>query len=96
MVQVKTHQPLRWVVAATILGQFLLHLVYGGEETFLYALHWVPVLIVLIAFAATTKLRRIVVGLAGLLVVLSGVNNQRQFDSMVQWLSTPHACWTAP
>ena len=64
----------RVTLALTILGQFMLHLVYG-PETFLYALDWLPLLIVAIALAAQTKLRPIVLGLALLLAVAAATHN---------------------
>lgn len=45
-----------WFVAASLGGQILLHLLYG-EETFLYALHFVPLLLVLASGALLANQR---------------------------------------
>lgn len=75
---VKQHRPLRIVLGLTILGQLGLHLVYG-EETFLYSLHFAPLLIVLTALCTLTPMRRVVLVLTGVLIVFGGVNNWLQF-----------------
>jgi hypothetical protein len=73
------HQQLRWVVGLTLAGQLALHLVYG-EETFLYSLHWLPLLIVLSAFGLLTPARRWVMAAAVALLLCLHVNNHRQFE----------------
>lgn len=76
------HRQLRLVLAATLLGQLALHLIYG-EETFLYSLHWLPLLVMLAAFSCFTPARRAALVLAGALVVCAGVNNRLQFQAAV-------------
>ena len=78
----KRHGPLRLVVGVSLLGQLLLHVAYG-EETFLYALHFVPLLLVVVAFGALARVRRLVLALAVALVVLAAINNVAQFGRAV-------------
>jgi len=73
----KQHRQLRIVLGFSILGQLALHTVYG-EETFLYSLHFLPLLIVLAAFSTQTPARSIALVLAGMLVLTAGVNNGLQ------------------
>ena len=75
----KEHQRLRLVLAITLLGQFTLHLLYG-QETFLYSLHFVPLLVVLVAFSTMTRVRSIALTLTGILIVLAAINNFQQFE----------------
>lgn len=69
----------RGIVAIALLGQFVLHLIYG-DETFLYALNWLPLLVVMAALATHTRLRPAVRAVAAILIVLAAINNIRQFD----------------
>ncbi len=80
------HRPLAIVLGAVLLGQLALHLVYGGEETFLYSLHWLPCLIVVAAFSTLTRIRRMVLALAGALLICAGINNGVQFTRATQFL----------
>jgi hypothetical protein len=66
----------------TLGGQLALHLVYG-DETFLYSLHFVPLLVLLLAIATTTPMRRIVLPLTFLLTILVGANNVIRLDQAV-------------
>jgi hypothetical protein len=75
----KDNRRLKLVLAITLLGQFMLHLLYG-QETFLYSLHFLPLLVVLVAFSAMTRLRSFALTLTGILVVLAAINNFQQFD----------------
>jgi hypothetical protein len=74
----KDHRELRLALGLTLAGQIALHLIYG-EETFLYTLHLVPLLVVLAACGLATPMRRAIVPLAAALVVAAGLNNHRQF-----------------
>jgi hypothetical protein len=77
---------LRLVLGLTILGQLALHLVFCGNETFLFALHFGPLLVVLAAFSALTRARHLALGLAGALLVCTVVNNAAQFERAVQFV----------
>lgn len=67
------------VLALSIGGQLLLHMIYG-DETFLYSMHWAPMLVFVAAFGLSSIHRRWVLGLAVLFVVGLGLNNVRQFE----------------
>lgn len=93
----RENRKLRWVLGLTLLGQLVLHLIYG-EETFLYALHFVPLLVVLAAFSTFTRVRPIALILAIVVLVTAAMNNYRVFQqatdfvqrqSMVGWLDSP-------
>jgi hypothetical protein len=72
------HLKLRLVLGIVLLGQGLVHMVYG-DETFLYALHFLPSLLLLAAFSLLTPARLVALGLAGALIVCAGINNGLQF-----------------
>lgn len=65
----------------TIIGQLLLHLVYG-EETFLYSLHFLPLLLALAALGTLTKLRGLVILLVLILIPISATNNWQKFQEV--------------
>ena len=73
----RRHRRLRIVLGLTIAGQLLLHLLYG-LETFLYACHFGPLLVLVAAFATLLPIRRLVIALTIGLIVCAGVNNVRQ------------------
>lgn len=67
-------QPFRLTLVASLIGQLAIHLAYG-DETFLYTLHFIPLLICLASFAGRTRLKPAVPVLAlGLLVSLLSSN----------------------
>jgi len=78
LVKVKRLGRFRWVLILSLLGQFGLHLVYG-DETFLYALHFAPLLVVFASLGSLTRARWISLVLAAMLVVTAGLNNSLQF-----------------
>lgn len=82
LISSKDNRQLRLVLAITLLGQFMLHLLYG-QETFLYSLHFVPLLVVLAAFSTMTRARPLALTLTGILVVLAVINNFQQFDKAI-------------
>lgn len=77
------HTKLRIVLALTLLGQLLLHSIYG-TETFLYSLHFLPLLIPLAAFSVFTRARPIALLLAVILIVTAGTNNLAQLGKAAQ------------
>ena len=79
-------RPLLLVLTLTLSGQFLFHLVYGGEETFLYGLHWLPLLVVVAALGSLTKARNAVRVLVALCILFSAINNESQFGRAVDQL----------
>ena len=84
----KQQPRLRIVLGLTILGQLLIHSVYGRQETFIYSLHFAPLLLTVVAFSSLTRLRWVSLGLAGLLVISAGVNNRSQFNQLTAALQT--------
>jgi hypothetical protein len=73
----------RLVLAGVLCGQVLLHLLYG-EETFLYTIHVVPLLILMVGMATLTAVRPMVLALAALLIIPMGANNVHQFKAAVE------------
>lgn len=51
-----------------------------GNETFLYSLHWVPLLVVVAALGMRTRLRPIALALAAVAVIAMLVSNTRRFE----------------
>lgn len=82
---IRQHLKLRLVLGLALLGQLALHIVYG-DETFLYSLHFAPLLIVLAALSTLTRARFLALALAGLLVISVGVNNSQQFTKSTDFL----------
>ena len=66
-----------------LLGQLLLHLVYG-ELTFLYTAHFMPMLLVLAGVGFAGKWRRVALGLAAMFVCMGGVNSYLVFRQATQ------------
>ena len=86
------------VLIAALGAQFLLHLAFG-RETFLYALHFAPLLVVLAALGATGRARAPVVAVVAVLCGLLAWNNIGQFRRAAESLaqrSAPLASATAP
>ena len=81
----RRHRALMRTLALTLLGQFALHQVYGAEETFLYSLHWLPLLIVVAACSTLTRARALALALAGALLVCAAVNNTHQLAGAVAY-----------
>jgi hypothetical protein len=83
----------RRALLLVLFGQMALHCVYG-DETFLYALHFTPLLVVLAAWGTRTRARPVVLAGAALLIGLAGFNNAVQFaralDSLVTRGSPRH------
>jgi hypothetical protein len=69
----------RIALAVTLLGQATLYLVYG-EETFLYSLNYVPLMILAASLATLSRWRYLVLALAGLLLPCAAWNNACQLN----------------
>lgn len=78
-VRARRHRALTVVLGLILLGQLVVHLIFGGREVFLFSLHWMPLLIVLAAFSTLERVRPAALALAAALVVCTSVNNARQF-----------------
>jgi hypothetical protein len=70
----REHRGLRLALVGTLAGQLALHLVYGNE-TFLYALHWVGLLMVVAAASTLTRARPLALLLCVALLATAGLNN---------------------
>ena len=79
------HRHLRIMLVLLLLGQLALHIIYG-EETFLYALHFGPLLVVLTALSTLTRMRLVALGLAGALLLSTGINNGLQFTRATEFI----------
>ena len=81
---------LRIALLLTLAGQFALHVVYG-EETFLYSLHFAPLLFVIAAFAFRTRFRVAAFALTAIVILAAGLNNVREFDDARHHAAKPAA-----
>ncbi len=68
-----------WIVASGVATQLALHAAIG-RETFLYALHFQPLLVAFTATLVNGPKRRAAVALAAVAAVLGAVNNLRAFE----------------
>ncbi|MBW4633864.1 MAG: hypothetical protein KME30_18760 [Iphinoe sp. HA4291-MV1] len=84
----KQHLKLRIVLGLTLLAQLAMHSVLYAE-TFLYSLHFGPLLVVLAALSTLRKSTRLIaLVLAGTLVLTAGVNNVWQFNKATAMLTS--------
>jgi hypothetical protein len=73
------HRKLRIALVLSVGCQLLLHMLYG-PETFLYSMHYMPLLMVLAAFSTLTKARLPALTLAVCLLVSAGLNNAQRLS----------------
>jgi hypothetical protein len=97
--------PFKVTLLLTLVGQVALHTLYG-EETFLYSLHFVPLLIGVVAFSLMHPCRPYAIMLIVMLIPLSMINNWQQFlqanelatsprgNVLRQSALRPHDAWT--
>jgi hypothetical protein len=76
---IRAHLQFRLVLGLTLLGQILLHIAFG-RETFLYALHFLPLLVLLASLSTLTSARVLGLLLAGALIILLAINNLLQLE----------------
>ena len=74
LARIDLRRPLPLMLLLSALSQFALAMAFG-IETFLYSLHWGPLLIMIAAVGSTAASRRWSLGLVAVLVVAAGVNN---------------------
>src|SRR5882757_1400843 len=77
LVRLPQYPRFRAMLALSIAGQIVLHLLYGGE-TFLYALDWLPLFITAAALATLTRWRPAVLAAAVTFAVTAGMHNSAQ------------------
>jgi len=70
----------RIMLALSIAGQIVLHLAYGNE-TFLYALDWMPLLVAAAALATLTRWRKLVLMIATVFAITAGIHNATELES---------------
>jgi hypothetical protein len=80
----------RIALGVTLLGESAVYLVYG-EETFLYALNFVPLLILAASLATMSRWRHLVVAAAACLVPLAAWNNAYQLNAALDFPHQPPA-----
>jgi hypothetical protein len=80
--------PLVLVTLACLAGQLALHIVYG-EETLLYAMHWLPLLILVAGFALLGPQRPWALALASVTLVSGSAHNLPRLDSIARMFRTP-------
>lgn len=78
---------LRLTIGLTLFGQLGLHLLYG-DEPFLYAAHYTPLLILLTALTSATPARWFALGLAAIVVLAGGLNNLGRFSEAAAMLNS--------
>lgn len=85
MVSLQRLNRFRLMLVIALVGQLALHLVYG-EETFLYTMNWMPLLVAIAALATLTRLRWVVLPTACLLFVSASQHNYAElklaFDTL--------------
>lgn len=74
----------RWVLGLTLLGQLILHLLYGAE-TFLYALDFAPVLLAIAALSTLTRFRGLALVFVVLVTIGAGANNIVQYQQAIAY-----------
>ena len=79
---IKQHNKLRILLGLTLLAQLAMHSIYGADETFIYSLHFIPLLLTVVAFSLLTRLRIVSLILAVILIVSAGINNRAQFTAI--------------
>lgn len=80
----------RLVLLMGLGGQFALHAIYG-IETFLYSLHFQPLLILMAAYGARTRLRpAVLVAVVALVPLLASVNLQRLHEAWANISQRPY------
>lgn len=77
---------MRMAIGILLLYQFVLHTIYG-PETFLYAPHFVPLIVVFASFSALTRLRIVALSIAIGLIALICLNNFVQFGKAADLVS---------
>lgn len=74
LARVPLYPRFRIMLALSILGQIALHLLYGNE-TFLYAMDWMPLFVTAAALATLTRWRWVVLTVAAVFLVTAGIHN---------------------
>jgi hypothetical protein len=81
------HRKVRIIIGMGLIAQTVLHILYG-RQTFLYSLHFIPLLVVLASLTALTTKRRLSLCLAIVLIVSAGFNNSARFQAASALIKT--------
>jgi len=76
----RTFKALRFVLVLSVAGQLALHLFYGNES-FLYALNWLPLLVAIAALATRTRLRWFSLIAALIFIVCGAYHNVKSLEA---------------
>ncbi|MBS0171648.1 MAG: hypothetical protein JSR62_14965 [Nitrospira sp.] len=83
-----TPRAIRIALGLTLLGQLSLHTLYG-DETFLYSLHFLPLLTSVAALSTLTHLRIPAMVIALALIPIAGANNWQKFSEAIALAASP-------
>ena len=83
LISARGNMALRITITLVLIGQLLLHLFYGNE-TFLYSLHFLPLLLLIAAFGTKTRARVAVLILLPPVLIFTATNNWQRFDDARQ------------
>ncbi len=86
----RASRTVRFVTLGTLAGQCALYSVFG-EETFLYSLSTLPLLMLIAAHGARTRARPLALGLAALFIVSAGWTNLSRFEQARGFIERRHA-----
>lgn len=76
--------PFRLLLITSLAAQLLLHCIFG-VETFLYAMHYVTLLLVLAACGARGPWRRTVMAVAAITTIVAAANNHTRFADAIAY-----------
>lgn len=83
MLTMDHHLRFRLVLGGMLAFEIVLHMLYG-EETFVYSLNFMPLLLAVAVMGTFGPGRRLVTGMAGVLVLCVALNNWQQFQEATQ------------
>ena len=83
------HKQIAVIVTLFLLMQICMHMVYG-VETFMYSMNWLPLLIIIAALGLKGVPRMAQIPLLSGLVVVTSINNYKQFQWILQYLAGHH------
>jgi hypothetical protein len=87
LVRVPLYPRFRIMLALSLVGQIALHLLYGNE-TFLYAMDWMPLFVTAAALATLTHRRWVVLALAGVFLITAGIHNGAELRAALDTVVT--------
>lgn len=82
-----TPGPMRLPLTLALAGHVLVYSIYG-EETFLYAIHILPLLVAVAACATQTRMRPVVLGIAAALTVVAAMHNASALTGALGFFAT--------